>query len=594
MPAGATLPKTPGAPGKPSARPPGPKLWALLQPYRGLVAAIISFTLVGNALNLLVPKIMARAIDAFAGRQLVLETLILEFLAISIGIFVFAYLQNVAQVLASERVARDLRTTLVAKLATQNLAYIQNVTTATLLTNLTSDVDNVKLFVSQAVGSIVSSIFLIIGASILLLTINWKLGLAVLAVLPVIGVAFAVVLGRVRKLFTQVQQAVDRLNKAINESILGSSLIRLLNSQHYEYEKFLAANTQARDISLSILKLFASLIPIIVFSTNLATLMILTIGGHFVINGSMSIGDFTAFNSYLAILIFPVIVIGFMSNVMAQAGASYARIGMVLGAPAPEDSGTVVAHLRGDIDLKNVTVKFGDKVALKDVSLSLTAGSKTAVIGPTAAGKTQLLYLLTGLMAPTSGTVEYDGRHLGDYDKTSLHEQVGLVFQDTTMFNLTIRENIGFSKTVTNEALEKAIATAELTDFIDQLPDGLDTIVSERGTTLSGGQKQRIMLARALALNPRVLLLDDFTARVDTRTERKILENVHRNYPGLTLLSVTQKIAPVEDYDQIVLLMEGEVLAAGTHQQLLDTCPEYVQIYDSQRSTRHYESVHAQ
>ena len=170
----------------------------------------------------------------------------------------------------------------------------------------------------------------------LLLSINWKLGLAVLAVLPVIGVTFQVVLGRVRKLFTKAQQAIDWLNKVINESILGAALIRLLNSQHYEYDKFLAANTEARDISLSILRLFASLIPIIVFCTNLATLMILTLGGRFVISGAMTLGDFTAFNSYLAILIFPVILIGFMSNVMAQAGASYARIGAVLAAPAPK------------------------------------------------------------------------------------------------------------------------------------------------------------------------------------------------------------------------------------------------------------------
>ena len=161
------------------------------------------------------------------------------------------------------------------------------------------------------------------------------------------------------------------------------------------------------------------------------------------------------------------------------------------------------------------------------------------------------------------------------------------------MFNLTLRENIGFSKTVRNEDLATAIATAELTDFVASLPQGLDTIVSERGTSLSGGQKQRIMLARALALNPRVLLLDDFTARVDTATERKILDNVQTNYPTLTLLSVTQKIAPVEHYDQIVLLMEGEVLASGTHAELMDSCPEYVQIYDSQRSTQQYESVPA-
>src|SRR5205814_4518097 len=185
-------------------------------------------------------------------------------------------------------------------------------------------------------------------------------------------------------------------------------------------------------------------------------------------------------------------------------------------------------------------------------------------------------------------------RGIDEYDKQSLHRQVAFVFQDSIIFNLTVRENIAFSKTVKDEDLEKAVATAELKEFIDSLPGKLDTVVSERGTSLSGGQKQRVMLARALALNPRVLLLDDFTARVDSTTERQILENVQRNYPGITLLSVTQKIAPVEDYDQIVLLMEGEVLASGTHRQLLETSPEYVQIYDSQRSTSHYELLRAQ
>jgi len=576
-----------------TAGPAGPKLTALLKPYAPLILTIVVLTIAANGLNLIVPKMIARAIDTFATSQLGLGTLVVDFLAVAIGIFFFTYLQNIVQTYASERVARDLRTKLVAKLATQDLAYVQRTTTARLLTNLTSDVDAVKLFVSQAVGSLVSSVFLILGASVLLLAINWQLGLAVLAVLPVIGVTFKVVLGRVRKLFTKAQQAIDWLNKVINESILGAALIRLLNSQHHEYDKFLAANTEARDISLSILRLFAGLIPIIIFSTNLATLMILTLGGRFVIVGAMSLGDFTAFNSYLAILIFPVILIGFMSNVMAQAAASYARIGSVLAAPAPGATGRTIANLRGDITLAHVVVKFGEKAALKDVSLSVKAGTRTAVIGPTAAGKTQLLFLLTGLLAPTSGGIEYDGRNIDEYDKATLHQQIGFVFQDATMFNLTLRENIGFSQTARDEDLEKAIVTAELNDFISALPQGLETLVSERGTSLSGGQKQRIMLARALALNPRVLLLDDFTARVDATTERKILENVQQNYPGLTLLSVTQKIAPVEDYDQIVLLMEGEVLASGTHQELLETCPEYVQIYDSQRSTRHYESVQA-
>ena len=157
------------------------------------------------------------------------------------------------------------------------------------------------------------------------------------------------------------------------------------------------------------------------------------------------------------------------------------------------------------------------------------------------------------------------------------------------IFNLTVFENIAFSTSAEKPDIEKAIETAELNDFIAALPEGLETVVSERGTSLSGGQKQRVMLARALALNPRVLLLDDFTARVDSTTERAILENVHKNYPGITLISVTQKIASVVDYDQIILLMEGEVLASGTHRHLMETSPEYVQLYDSQRSTSHYE-----
>jgi ATP-binding cassette, subfamily B, bacterial len=573
-------------------QPRGPNLFSLLKPYRRLIFLLAVLTILGNSLNLTVPRLISYAIDTYAQQRLVLSRLVAEFFAVAAGIFVFAYLQVIVQTYASERVARDLRTRLVEKISLQDHAFIQEITPAKLLTNLTSDVDAVKMFISQAVASIIASGFLILGASVLLLSINWKLGIAVLAVLPIIGGAFSAVNRKVRKLFRKSQEAIDWLNKVINESILGSALIRLVNSQDYEYVKFVAANTEARRISLDILRLFAGLIPVIIFCTNLATLMILTLGGRFVITGSMSLGNFMAFNSYLAILIFPVIIIGFMTNVIAQASASYGRIAVVLNAPAKKESGTLVTDLRGDIAVQGICVNYGQKTILKNVSFTARAGTRTAIIGPTAAGKTQLLYLLTGLLAPSSGAIQYDGRGIAEYDQRSLHLQIGFVFQDSVLFNLTLRENIAFSKTVRDEDLEKAIETAELTDFIETLPEKLDTIVSERGTSLSGGQKQRIMLARALALNPKVLLLDDFTARVDSKTERKILENVTRNYPGITLISVTQKIASVEDYDVIVLLMEGEVLASGTHEHLMETSPEYVQIYDSQRSTSHFE-VHA-
>ncbi len=583
----------PAAGQRPPARPAGPKLTALLSPYRPFVAGIVCLTIAANGLNLLVPKLIARAIDSYAASRIVPPSLVAEFVAVASAIFVFTYFQNIVQTFAAERVARDLRTKLVGRIAVQNLAFVERMTTAKLLTNLTSDVDAVKLFISQAVGSLVSSVFLIVGASALLLSIDWKLGLAVMAVLPVIGVTFRVVMSRVGVLFRQAQGAIDWLNKVINESILGAALIRLLDSQREEQAKFLKANTEARTISLRILRLFAALIPIIMFCTNVATLLILVMGGRFVIGGAMSLGDFTAFNSYLSILIFPVILIGFMTSIITQATASYGRISVVLAAPPPAARGTLDAVIRGDITVSHVTVKAGERETLKDVSLTVKAGTRTAVIGPTAAGKSQLIYVLGGLLEPASGTVDYDGHPLGEYDKGALHRQVAVVFQDATLFNLSLRENIGFSRTATDATLATAIATAELADFVATLPQGLDTIVAERGSSLSGGQKQRIMLARALALNPRVLLLDDFTARVDIRTEQRILENVRTNYPGITLVSVTQKIAPVEDYDQIVLLMEGEVLAIGTHRELLDTCAEYAQIYESQRSTSHYEPVQA-
>jgi len=564
-------------------------LLGLLKPYKLWIALLVVLTVLGNGLNLLVPKIIANAIDSYAQGNFVLLNVVFEFFAVAVVIFILTYLQNAVQTYSSERVARDLRNKISAKISTQDYMYIERVTPGKLLTNLTSDVDAVKNFVSLAIAAIISSVFLIIGASILLITINWQLALAVLAIMPMVATVFIIVFSKVQKLFKKSQETIDWLNKVINESILGSALIRILNSQQYEYVKFLEANTQAKEIGFSILRLFATLIPVIGFATNIAILVILVLGGRFVIAGTLTLGEFTAFNNYLLILIFPLIILGFMSTIIAQATASYQRILDVLGAEEKKSSGRLKADLCDDIDVKNIYLSFGEKAILKNVSFRIKAGTRTAIIGPTAAGKTQLLYLLSGLILPTSGAIEYGGKNIDIYDKEIFYRQIGIVFQDSIVFNLTLRENIAFSNMVEDMDLEKAIATAELQDLIGSLPKKLDTIVSERGTSLSGGQKQRIMLTRALTLNPKVLLLDDFTARLDMATEQKILKNVQKNYPGITLISITQNIAPVEDYDQIILLMEGELLAAGTHQELLRSCPEYVQIYNSQKSTNEYE-----
>ncbi|MCE4565139.1 ABC transporter ATP-binding protein [Maribellus sp. CM-23] len=564
----------------------------LLKPYRKMILLLIGFTLIGNAANLVIPKIISYGIDAYSAGNYVLNTILIQFLIVVAVIFLFSVLQTVVQTYASEKVGFDLRKQLSDKISKQSYAFVLKANPSKLLTNLTSDMDAVKMFVSNGVSSIVSSLFMIVGTSVFLLVINWKLGLLVLLLIPSVGFSFYFILKKLRVQFVRSREVVDWLNKVINESILGAAIIRVINSQQTEYQKFLKASAEARDVGISIVTLFATLIPLITFFANLATLTILVLGGHLVISGNLSLGDFAAFNSYVTLLVFPIIVIGFISNMMAQASASYERIESVLLAEETADTGTIEKVLDGDIELKDVSVFYDDKPALKEVSFRVKAGSRTAVIGPTAAGKTQLLFLLTGLIKPNDGEILFDGTDVNEYNKETFHNQIGFVFQDSVMFNMTLRENIAFSETVTDESLSKAIETAELKDFIDTLPARLDTMVSERGTSLSGGQKQRIMLARALALNPKILLLDDFTARVDSQTEQRILNNVQQNYPELTLISVTQKISPVRDFDQIILLMEGEVVASGRHETLRATSPEYVQIYESQKSTSHYEVSH--
>lgn len=559
----------------------------LLRPYRAAIAALMVLGLLSNGLGLALPKLIGSGMNAFGQSNHLDPSFIHEFMAVSLLIVLFTYLQTLVQVNASERVARDLRKRLVERVSEQTYSFVLERKQEKLLTHLTSDVDAVKAFVAQAVATIISSVVILIGASVLLLSLNFGLGLLVLTIVPLIGVIFAFVMSRVRSLFKRTREIVDSLNKIVKEDITGAALVRVLDAGPSEVEKFGRINDSALVANLTIVKNFAMMIPSVVLLSNLATWAVLTQGGKRVIAGSIHLGDLAAFNSYLALLIFPIFMLGFMGNVISQARASYGRISDLLEPVKPPVTG-LVADLKGDVEARELRLSFGEREVLQGVSLQLPAGSRTAIIGPTAAGKTLLLNLLVGLLEPASGEVLYDGRPLADYDPESLRRQVALVFQESILFGTTLRENVAFRQDVSGEHWKRAVETAELQDFIDKLAQGLDTQVSERGTSLSGGQKQRIMLARALATGPRILLLDDFTARLDPQTEARVLANLRANYPGLTLLTVTQRIAPVRDYDSILLMMEGSILARGTHDELLATCPEYMQIYESQRSTEHY------
>ena len=328
------------------------------------------FAIFSNGVTLWLPKIISHGIDdyihsVFTHSHFNVNPTLVKFTIAVFLIFVFAYLQTIIQTYTSEKVARDLRTRLSDKISRQSNSFIEQVNPSKLLTNLTNDVDSIKLFVSQAMVSIISSAVIIVGTSVLLLTINWRLALCIIAIIPIIGGTFFWVLKKVRVLFLRRAGVIDWLNKVINESILGSALIRVINSQQLEFDKFLRANTEAKEIGLSVLRLFSGLIPVITFTANLATLSILAVGGHFVIAGTMSLGDFAAFNSYLSLLIFPILVIGFMSNILAQATASFQRINIVLEAVDTSETGSVTEILKGDIELKDVICIVWSKTGFK-------------------------------------------------------------------------------------------------------------------------------------------------------------------------------------------------------------------------------------
>ena len=558
---------------------------ALLRPYRGWVVTLFLLGLVSNAANLILPDLIGQGINLYPTHHGLPDLLLRQFLSTTLLIGVLSSLQSVVQAVTSERVARDLRAELSEKVSRQNYAFLLERDPARLLTNFTSDIDNVKIFVSQVISGLLSSVVVLVGASILLLRLNFALGMAVLTIVPLIAVTFALMLRRVRPLFKKATAALDGLNQVIEKSIVGAALVRVLNSQKQENAKFSVANREARDVRLTIVKNFSMMIPAVTFLSNTGSLIILLLGGRFVLNSSMTLGDLAAFNSYLALLIFPIFVVGFMSNLIAQAQTSYGRVREVLDSPEPAPVSIVTEPITGRVRATSLHFSYGEKAVLKGIDLELQPGSRNAVVGPTAAGKTQLLMLLSGLLSPDSGSVVFDE----SYEPTQVTRQIATVFQESALFRGTIRENIAFSPQASPEAWEKALRTAELSDFLKQLPAGLETQVAERGTTLSGGQKQRITLARALLLEPKVLLLDDFTARLDPTTEARVRKNLVENYPEMTVLAVTQRIATIVDFDQISLMMEGRILAQGTHGELLEQSPEYAQIYESQKSTHQYE-----
>lgn len=563
-----------------------------LKPYSLLIFLILLLSFGSNALSLYFPKKIGEYVDAYKVEGVDVWGAIVFLGGLACVVLVLSLIQSWISAYASEKVALDLRHKLISSLKNRSYSYMRDMTGGRLITVMTSDVDAIKNLVSSGIASMLMAIITLIGVVYFLMTINWKLALLTLSVTPFILITFALIFKKLGPLFGKTQENLDKINKTINESIIASPLVRVLDAQAEELRKFSVVNKKGTDLGKMIVTYFAVLIPVLTILSNLAVLVVLWFGGKGVVGGTLSIGQMSAFFAYTSVFIWPFFILGFSSTFISRAQISLQRINEVLDVPhliptdipAPQKD---APRVDGHIIFKNVTLRYGDKEVLKNISFEIKPHTRTAILGPTGAGKTELFYLLAGLATPTDGEIIIDGKKSTEWNPSLLLSRIGMVFQDSVIFNTTLKENILFKSGATEDMLETALEVAELSGLVKELPEGLETNVSERGTSLSGGQKQRLTLARALALNPSVLLLDDFTARVDAGTEERILKNIRETFKDITLISITQKIEPIKEYDHIIVLMEGELIGQGTHNNLLKESLEYQQIYESQQSTEH-------
>lgn len=516
---------------------------------------------------------------------------------VSAGIFIvifallrglFAFLQTYWGERNSQSVAFDLRNELYAQIQRLSFSYHDRTQTGQLMIRATDDVEKVRLFLGQGLLQLVGAVVLLTGTLILLFGTNVTLAWAALWILPVALILFMAFGAISQPLFAKVQQKLSNLNTLLQENLAGIKLIKAFTREASEQVKFRASSSEVMDQQIFISRLFTFLFPFTFLVANLGQASVLYVGGQEIIRGTLTLGEWQEFSLYLIYLFFPIAQFGFIITQFGQAAASAQRIFEILDAKSDvtdKPDAVTLPPVVGHVRFENVTFRYVGEGApvLKDVVIDARPGETIALLGATGSGKTSIINLLPRFYDPTSGRITIDGFDLRDVTLDSLRSQIGIVLQETTLFSGTIRDNIAFGKPdATDEEIEAAARSAAAHEFILEFPQGYNTPVGERGTTLSGGQKQRIAIARALLLDPHILILDDSTSSVDFATEMHIREALDRLMKGRTSFVIAQRITTVMSADQIIVLDKGQIMAHGKHSDLMEDSEIYAEIYTSQ------------
>jgi ATP-binding cassette, subfamily B, multidrug efflux pump len=555
------------------------------------VVAVLSLLLVSGA-NLATPLLIGRAIDEGIGpRRLGIIFIVVGWLVgLALARALFTFLQGYLAERASQGVAYDLRDALFERIERLSFSYYDRVQTGQLVTRLTSDVEQIRTFAGSGVVQLANAVVMLIGTTVVLLYLDWQLALVALAVVPVLAVLLVRFVGRIRPLFREVQQTLGRLSTVLQEDLVGVRVIRAFAREDYETARYTSVNDELLEKNLTTVRVFSNNFPFVFLFANLGTLAIIWFGGWQVIGGRLSVGDLVAFNTLLGFMLFPILTIGFLSASISRAGASSQRVFDVLDAPldvkdAPDASTLLPLSCRVDFD--NVSFRYPGSARdiLAGVSFTARPGQTVAVLGTTGSGKSTLVNLIPRFYDVTGGAVRLDGNDVRDVTLSSLRSQIGIVLQETRLFSGTVRDNVAFGKPdATDEEVFAAAEAAQASEFIRGLSDGYETVIGERGIGLSGGQRQRIAIARALLIDPRLLILDDSTSAVDAETEAAIQETLDRlmREKHRTVFVIAQRVSTVRDADLILVLDEGSIAASGTHEELLRESELYNEILGSQ------------
>lgn len=556
--------------------------------YNRVATTLAYVSLAGTvAFGILTPLVIKQVIDAgiaHHNRPFLLAAAGLV-VVVSVGLGGFEYLQTYLGQYLGQTVALHMRDQLYDRVQRQSFSFHDRNETGQLMSRATVDVEQVRQFVQAGLLQLIYTVLLFVFTVVVVVRINWQLGLIMVAAMPLIGARAFVVSKRLRPLWQRVQQAQGAFTTVLQENIVGVRVVRAFVRERAELEKFNGSNQIVRIDSLEANRLAAFNQPMMLFLLNCATAAILWFGGRQVIHHSLTLGALVAFLEYRNNLAAPVRTVGFMLNMWSRAAAAGQRVFEILDKePDIQDrpGARTVADTTGHVRFENVAFGYDpERPVLHHVDIDARPGQLIALLGPSGSGKSTVIQLLPRFYDVTSGRITLDGHDIRDVTLSSLRRHIGIVLQDPFLFSATLHDNIAYGVPhATREDVVRVARAARMHDFISSLPDAYETWVGERGITLSGGQRQRIAIARTLLLNPRILILDDATSSVDMGTEYLIQQALAELMRGRTTFVIAQRLRTIRHADQILVLQNGTIVERGRHDELLVEGGLYREIYD--------------